>query len=437
VEQVANAQRFSVVFLSYQASMSDSLQSIRRAFAADPRADVYWVPVPYYELRPDRSAGDMRFDGPEHYPGIECTDYRTLDLQRLRPDAIFTFAPYDGYNTVTSVHPDFYCERLKDLTKLLVYVPYFVAVDHVPSHFCDLPGTRYADLVPLQSARIRDAYRSEFAKVHGDRFGDPEEKFVALGSAKFDEALAAVRDPADVPPELITEIGQRTVVLLNTTVSGLLASSQEWLRKLLSIMVAFSARDDVFVWWRPHPLTEATIKSMRPELLDLYRQVGDFFRGHVRGLQDDSEDVHRAVAWSDAYYGDWSSLIAFYTATGKPVMLSNVTVLPEDESAAPAGARGAAVIAPSSVGHPHAPFVRPPHTMHGPMDAIYHESVGADLAAYLDFVVDPAMRSDDAVVAMRDRYRQIFRENTTHAGGDAGRAIASYARWRLVQLGVA
>lgn len=422
-------QRSTVVFLTYQASMSDSLETIYRSFKNNPDADVYWVPIPYYELKPDRTAGAMRFDGPEHYPGIDCTDYRHFDLAKRRPDVVFTFAPYDGLNTVTSVHPDFYCERLRDLTKLLVYVPYFVAVDHVPEHFCTLPGTVHADVVPLQSLRIRDAYRTEFTKAYGARFGDLEDKFVALGSPKFDKALESTRDPDGVPAELITEIGDRTVVLLNTTISGLLGDSQRWLRKLLSVMVSFSGRNDVFVWWRPHPLTEATIRSMRPELLDLYHQVGAFFREHVKGLQDDSADVHRAIAWSDAYYGDWSSLIAFYTATGKPAMISNSTLIPEEREEQTASGTNRNW----GPARPHAPFVRPPHTMHGPMEAIFHEVEGAELADYLDFLTDRAMESDAGALATRERYRQIFRENNTHSEGEAGRAIASYVWWRLTQ----
>ena len=64
--------------------------------------------------------------GRDHYgEDIVCTDRRMYDISARCPDVIVTFAPYDGRNRVTSVYPDFYCERIRNLTDLLVYVPYF------------------------------------------------------------------------------------------------------------------------------------------------------------------------------------------------------------------------------------------------------------------------------------------------------------------------
>ena len=40
--------RIEVVFLSYKASMSDSLESIYLAAKADPNCDAFWIPIPYY-----------------------------------------------------------------------------------------------------------------------------------------------------------------------------------------------------------------------------------------------------------------------------------------------------------------------------------------------------------------------------------------------------
>lgn len=42
------------------------------------------------------------------------------------------------------------------------------------------------------------------------------------------------------------------------------------------------------------------------------------------GIWDDSSDLHRALSLSDGYYGDWSSLVALYVATGKSVVIQDV-----------------------------------------------------------------------------------------------------------------
>jgi len=48
-------------------------------------------------------------------------------------------------------------------------------------------------------------------------------------------------------------------------------------------------------------------------------------------VSDDSKDLHRAIAWTDAYYGDGSSLVSMYSVTGKPIMLQNMEVTSQDE----------------------------------------------------------------------------------------------------------
>ena len=89
----------------------------------------------------------------------------------------------------------------------------------------------------------------------------------------------------------------------------------------------FRERDDVVLLWRPHPLLPATIKSMAPEMQDRYRMIVDGYKKEGWGIYDDTPDMDRSIAISDAYYGDdSSSVIALYKATGKPVMAWDLNV---------------------------------------------------------------------------------------------------------------
>jgi len=45
------------------------------------------------------------------------------------------------------------------------------------------------------------------------------------------------------------------------------------------------------------------------------------------GIYDDTGDLHRAICYSDAYYGDLSSVIVLYKNTGKPIMLENFAIV--------------------------------------------------------------------------------------------------------------
>ena len=337
VKSELKPNKTEMVFLSYKASMSDCMETIYLAAADDPNCDAYWIPIPYYDRKPDGSFGEMHLEGAEFYGAeIECTDWQNYNIETRRPDVIFTFNPYDAANYVTSVHPDYYCERLRGLTDMLVYVPYFVVADDVLDAFCTVPGCVYAHKVIVQSAKVRDTYIRVFGETYGDKFGRRKDKFIALGSPKFDKVMASKRDDFRLLEEWQRLIENKKTIFYNTTLSSILANDESYLKKLRNVIDTICSRNDVVLWWRPHPLNETTFASMRPELLQEYGQIVKDFRSDNRGIYDDTPDLHRAIACTDAYYGDGSSLVAMYGMTGNPMMISNVDVLQEEIGWVPA-----------------------------------------------------------------------------------------------------
>lgn len=122
----------------------------------------------------------------------------------------------------------------------------------------------------------------------------------------------------------------KKVILYNTTVSAILNSNEQFIKKLRHVLDTFKNRDDVVLWWRPHPLSISTYESMRPKLMEEYMQIVDDYKREGYGIYDNTPDLHRAIAWTDAYYGDQSSIIPLYQATGKPVMLQNAYLHPDN-----------------------------------------------------------------------------------------------------------
>jgi hypothetical protein len=334
VRRELRPNKIEIVFIAYNASMSDSVLSIYLAAKSDPDCDAVWLPVPYFARNSDGRFGEMRCDGAECYGGdVECADWRQYDIEARRPDVIVTFSPYDAGNYVTSVHPDFYCERLRGLTDLLVYCPYFVVIDDVQEHFCTVAGCVFAHKVILQSERVRSTYIRVFKEAFGDRFGRPEDKFVALGSPKYDAAAAAARRGAPaLPCEWRALARGRKLVFYNTSVGAMLEGGRQYLKKLRSVLETFKGRGGVALLWRPHPLSEQTYDSMRPELAAEYRSIVADYRREGWGIYDDSPDLHRAIAASDAYYGDMSSVAALFMAHGKDVLIQNLSCAVDSRS---------------------------------------------------------------------------------------------------------
>ena len=85
-------------------------------------------------------------------------------------------------------------------------------------------------------------------------------------------------------------------------------------------------KDDVALLWRPHPLIQTTLISMRPQLWEEYKRIVDIYRTEAWGIYDDTAELDRAIVISDGYYGDGSSIVELYKATLKPVMIANAEV---------------------------------------------------------------------------------------------------------------
>ena len=339
-----------VVFISYKASMWDSLESVWRSASLDPDCEAYVIAVPYYDLNPDRSFGQFHYEGDEYPKDVPVTHYEVYDLAVRRPDIIYFHNPYDNWNLVTSIDPRFYSFNLKKYTKKLVYIPYFLlseiepgdqaAIDNM-KHFVWLPGVINADKVIVQSEKMKRIYVNEYLKAakengltgkHLDR-EYLEEKFLGLGSPKVDKVLNTKREELEIPKEWLRVIQKpdgswKKIIFYNTGIAALLMHNEKWVDKIEDVLEIFREnRDEVALLWRPHPLIEETTRSIRPRILQRYLEIKNKYLGDSWGIYDDTADMDRAIAISDAYYGDVSSVVQLYQQTGKTIMIQNVDVL--------------------------------------------------------------------------------------------------------------
>ncbi len=336
-------ERREVVFLPYKASMWDSLESVWKAADEDPDCDAYVIPIPYFDRNTDGSFKELHYEGDQYPDYVPITHYDEYDLDARRPDMIFIHNPYDDYNYVTSVAPKFYSKNLKQYTEKLVYIPYFVLGEVDPEnkealkgieHFCITPGVLNADVVIVQSEDMRKAYIEILSEAVGENTRDQwEKKILGLGSPKMDKVLETSEDDCEIPekwlPILQNEDGSRKkVILYNTSVTALLKHDEKMLAKMRSVFETFKESvEDVALLWRPHPLIKATIESMRPQLWTEYEKLVEEYKAEGWGIYDDSAELDRAIALSDAYYGDHSSLVQLCQSAGMPVMIQDVEIV--------------------------------------------------------------------------------------------------------------
>lgn len=342
--------RKEVVFLPYKASMWDSLESVWKAADEDENCDAYVIPIPYYDKNPDGSFREMHYEADQYPEYVPVTRYDRYDFEQHRPDMIYIHNAYDNWNLVTCVHPEFFTEKLKKYTKKLIYIPYFVLDEVKPDqeqviesmrHFCFMPGIINADKVIVQSEDMKKIYVNEYLKAarehglqgkHLDR-AFLEQKFLGLGSPKYDRVCTTKREDLVIPQEWLRVIVKpdgswKKIILYNTGIAALLTHNEKWVDKIENVLKTFEEnKDEIALLWRPHPLIESTMNSMRPEVFQKYMTLKQRYLAEGWGIYDETADVDRAVVLSDAYYGDGSSVVQLYRQTGKPIMIQNVEVM--------------------------------------------------------------------------------------------------------------
>lgn len=336
VESRADTDRLEAAFFCYKASMGDCLESIYLAAKEDERCDAYFIPIPYYDRTPEGVIGEMHYEAEGCYSHkIELTDWRMYPVEKRHPDICFIMNPYDEYNYVTTVHPDFYASRLRDQTELLVYIPYYIHEESIDSIVGSLPGVLCADKVIVQSEKVRQQYIASM--VSQGKQITPEmagEKIAALGSPKTDKVWTSKKEDYTIPDtwrKVLEPYGSqpKTVVLYNLSVSSALAHSQKekrenYLKKLKKVLNYFRARKDVVLWLRPHPLLGSSLLSVQPEMYEEYQNIISEYREWGGGIYDESAELNRAIACVDACYGDSSSINLLFQFVGKPVLIQRI-----------------------------------------------------------------------------------------------------------------
>lgn len=316
--------RIEAVFLPYKVSMWDSMESVWEAADADPDCDAYVIPIPYYEKNPDGSFAKEHYEADEYPNGVPITRYDEFDFGMHRPDVIFIHNPYDKYNIVTSVHPFFYSDHLRQFTECLIYIPYYATAGGMNEGQALCSAYVYADYMVIQAEKFRKFFDKDL----------PDKKFLAFGSPKFDSVIRKCQNPPELPEMWKEKMQGRKVYFYNTSINGMLGNTEAFLKKMKYVFDTFAGREDVCLLWRPHPLLESTFESMRGEYKPVYDSLKRWFVEAAIGILDETADMENSIALSDVYIGDGAtSVISLFGVTGKPIFLLNnfLHALPEKD----------------------------------------------------------------------------------------------------------
>ncbi|WP_157237994.1 hypothetical protein [Desulfobacter curvatus] len=316
VEKLLNKVQYiyNVVFFPYKASMWDSLESIWKACKKDPACVCHVVPVPYYEYDSTTKEWAYCYDGADFDPDVQVVDYKKYSIKNEMPDVAYTHNPYDKFNRVTSIHPDYYSDNLKKFVKKLVYVPYYLTSGFFSEGHLELPVYKNMDFMVVQSKTIKKYFKNS----------EYYDKILPLGSPKIDKVINLIKDGVAIPESWRLSLKNQKSLMLNTSLGEILKSGNEYLSKIKTVFEIVKKRNDINIIWRPHPLLEATIKSMRPGLWETLLELKTIFIESAIGVIDQNPDLAKTIAISDGYIGEDSSASSvsnLFALAGKPVYI--------------------------------------------------------------------------------------------------------------------
>ena len=331
-------ETYRVLFLPYKYSMWDSLESIFEAAKEDENCEAYVMPIPYYDKDQEGNFTEIHDESGSYPDDIGIISWQDNQVDEIDPDVIFIHNPYDGNNRLTSIHPDYYTNKLVRKDRIVIYVPYYVSYTEDKKVMVTMGGAEfYADYVIMQSEWYKEKFEqilSDYKKSDDDlndliAFYDNGNKFVVLGNPKYDKIRSLEKSEYPLRDDWKEKIfdesdNKKFTILLDTTLEILLKQREKTLDKIGDVIDFFEKSDDLALIWRPHPLIETTIRKMCPELIPAYVKLVDSCKKLNNCIFDDTNDMHTAIAWSDAFMGKYGSMIELYRVTKKPTIMLEI-----------------------------------------------------------------------------------------------------------------
>ncbi|MCR5831546.1 MAG: LicD family protein [Lachnospiraceae bacterium] len=318
-----------IVFLPFAAKHWKYMEKLYRHYAADSRYRVHVVPIPYYYKAWDGVLEKEVF-APEDYPAdIPVEDYTQTDLERMHPAKIIIQNPFDEWNTVYSVKPQFYSKVIRQYTDELVYIPFFITDDFTKEngpeyrntdHYVCMPGVINADTVILPTQQLKTVYIERLAEFVGS---DDTNVIAALdGRIRVSPELVYKDDPVKMSE------GGKTLIFF-TTVSFLAENGKSGIDKINKTIDIFSeSAGKLNVIWISQCVKGNEDKIDKGVASDFREAVKRFEKlGIGKYAEDpDGSEYDRLAESCDAYYGDPSALALRFVYAHKPVMIINANI---------------------------------------------------------------------------------------------------------------
>ena len=138
--QIYNMEtQYTIAFFPYKVEMWDSLESVWKAASKDKRCRCDVVVIPYFEFDKRDKQWKSAYDGNRFPDYVQVVNYDNYVLKNIRPDAAYIHYPYDDSNKVTTIHPNYYSDKIKSYSNNFFWLQWRVSNEFVRNpHKCGI-----------------------------------------------------------------------------------------------------------------------------------------------------------------------------------------------------------------------------------------------------------------------------------------------------------
>ena len=327
IEQFMNSEEYSgefdretVVFLPFNSKYWNSMKPFYEEEMAKENVDVFVVPLPYYYKEYNGALREeMQYDLETYPEELPIYLFEQLDLGAMFPDRVYIQNPYDEFNMCMSIPAEYFASNIRNLTKKLIYVPWFEVSDfdkeNYPSYYnmqfyCTVPGVVLADEVIVNSQVVRARYIDKLCDFAGEDTRSIWEEKIKVRKYQIKKATSDDKK-----------------LLFYTSPSTILEYGEKYIEKLNRCIETFREnKDSISVIWRFEKNDRDIVKKYDKDLYHKLEAIIQNSLGDDIIVVDEESDSNTLNEKCIAYYGDPSYIAKDFYLKKKPVMISNVDI---------------------------------------------------------------------------------------------------------------
>lgn len=301
--------KFRIAFLPYCFEMWDCMESVYVS-ANNHGLETGVFPIPYFTLKDghiDEWVNEhWKFEG--EVDKEDLYDFNKYFEVMNDIDYVVIHNPYDDMNNLTTVHPFFYSNVLKEQGKKIIFIPYGIPNGGVSNDAMRLQKGAYnADYIFVNGEEERKAFIETFKKVGVDM----TKRCYNFGSPKLD----AIYKEYKMPLSWRKKIYKKVTLVCTSLIIFMRDDPAKRIQKYRQIVENELNKGNMVIF-RPHPLMDDMIKTKFDEgIYDSWRELLIYV--DEKAILDLNNELGMSMQFSDYLISDPSSIIEMWKETGK------------------------------------------------------------------------------------------------------------------------